>query len=32
MTDTTFTEWAPKGETLLVRSNAKIALIDAERS
>jgi len=24
----TFTEWAPEGETLLVRSNAKIALID----
>jgi len=26
--DTTFTEWAPTGETLLVRSNAKLALID----
>jgi murein DD-endopeptidase MepM/ murein hydrolase activator NlpD len=26
--DATFTEWAPKGETLLVRSNAKIALIE----
>src|SRR5205807_2285312 len=27
--DTTFTEWAPHGETLLVRSNDKLALIDA---
>ena len=26
--DTTFTEWSPKGETLLVRSNAKLALIE----
>ena len=26
--DVTFTEWGPRGETLLVRSNAKIALID----
>jgi murein DD-endopeptidase MepM/ murein hydrolase activator NlpD len=26
--DATFTEWAPKGETLLVRSNDKLALID----
>jgi hypothetical protein len=26
--DVTFTEWAPKGETLLVRSNAKLALVD----
>jgi hypothetical protein len=32
--DATFTEWAPRGETLLVRSNDKLALIDAtgERS
>jgi hypothetical protein len=28
--DTTFTEWAPKGETLLVRSNAKLELIDPD--
>jgi hypothetical protein len=27
--DATFTEWAPRGETLLVRSNDKLALIDA---
>jgi len=27
--DATFTEWAPHGETLLVRSNDKLALIDA---
>jgi murein DD-endopeptidase MepM/ murein hydrolase activator NlpD len=26
--DATFIEWAPKGETLLVRSNARIALIE----
>ena len=26
--DVTFTEWAPSGENLLVRSNAKIALIE----
>lgn len=26
--DATFTEWAPRGETLLVRSNAKVELID----
>ena len=26
--DTTFTEWAPKGDTLLVRSNAKLSLIE----
>jgi peptidase M23-like protein len=26
--DVTFTEWAPRGETLLVRSNEKLALID----
>jgi murein DD-endopeptidase MepM/ murein hydrolase activator NlpD len=26
--DATFTEWAPRGETLLVRSNDKLALID----
>ncbi len=32
--DATFTEWAPRGEALLVRSNDKLALIDAtgERS
>jgi hypothetical protein len=32
--DATFTEWAPRGETLLVRSNDTLALIDAtgERS
>lgn len=27
--DATFTEWAPKGETLLVRSNDRVALLDA---
>jgi murein DD-endopeptidase MepM/ murein hydrolase activator NlpD len=27
--DATFTEWAPRGEALLVRSNNKLALIDA---
>jgi len=27
--DATFTEWAPEGDTLLVRSNDKLALIDA---
>jgi hypothetical protein len=27
--DASFTEWAPQGETLLVRSNDKLALIDA---
>jgi murein DD-endopeptidase MepM/ murein hydrolase activator NlpD len=27
--DATFTEWAPQGDTLLVRSNDKLALIDA---
>lgn len=26
--DATFTEWAPKGQTLLVRSNDKVALLD----
>jgi murein DD-endopeptidase MepM/ murein hydrolase activator NlpD len=26
--DATFTEWAPRGETLLVRSNAKLAFIE----
>jgi murein DD-endopeptidase MepM/ murein hydrolase activator NlpD len=26
--DATFTEWSPRGETLLVRSNDKLALID----
>jgi murein DD-endopeptidase MepM/ murein hydrolase activator NlpD len=33
--DVTFTEWAPQGETLLVRSSDKVALLDpsgAERS
>jgi murein DD-endopeptidase MepM/ murein hydrolase activator NlpD len=28
--DTTFTEWAPRGETLLVRSNAKLELIEPD--
>jgi hypothetical protein len=27
--DATFTEWSPRGETLLVRSNDKLALIDS---
>ena len=28
--DTTFTEWAPRGETLLVRSNSTLALIEPD--
>jgi murein DD-endopeptidase MepM/ murein hydrolase activator NlpD len=29
--DATFTEWAPKGQTLLIRSNDKVALLDPAR-